>query len=125
MCTHILSFEGDGEIVSYADRQQAVLALQEKNKQQKKEPKVQSKPQSKPQSKKKKLSYREQQELKGLPDAIEEAEAEQERITELLNDPESYKDPSFDAKHWSKQLEQQESKILKLYDRWEELSERS
>ena len=123
--THILSFEGSGEIVAYADRQQAVQALQEKHKQQKKETKPQRVSQPKPEPKKKKLSYREQQELKGLPEAIEEAEAEQERITELLNDPDSYKDPSFDAKHWSVQLERQEMKILEMYDRWEELSERS
>ena len=125
VATHILSFEGEGKIVSYADRQQAILALQEKSKQQRKETKPQPKPQPKPEPKKKKLSYREQQELKGLPEAIETAEEEQERITEILNDPESYKDPSFDAKHWSQLLESQEEKILEMYDRWEELCERS
>ena len=124
--THILSFEGEGNIVAYADRQQAISALQELKKEEKKEqkPKVLVEAAQK-QPKKKKLSYREQQELNGLPEAIEQAEEEQERITALLNDPESYKDSSFDAKKWSLKLEEQETEVLKLYDRWEELAERA
>jgi ATP-binding cassette subfamily F protein uup len=130
--THILSFEGEGQVVSYADRQQAILALKEKKKE-KQSRKIDSSLSKNVDSKfstqsvvKKleKLSYNEKRELDSLPDRIEEAELEQERITELLNNPESYKDSSFDAQHHAKKLEKQEAVVLELYDRWETLAER-
>ena len=127
--THILSFEGDGRIVAYADRMQASRALQEQKQEQRSEsksvpPPVSSKPASVT-NKARKLSYNEQRELELLPERIEIAEEEQERLSTLLNDPESYKDPSFDAALQSRLLEKQEKEIQVLYARWEELADRA
>ena len=64
-------------------------------------------------------------ELEQLPDIIEKEELELARLTDILNNPASYKDPNFDAKACSLLLQQQEEKIASLYLRWEELSEKS
>ncbi len=92
-------------------QQNAPLAQQkpapEKGKQQKERPR--------------KLSFKEERELEGLPERITGLEAEQAQIHSTLADPEFYKNRGADAVQLNARLEAIDSELLAAYARWEEL----
>lgn len=73
-------------------------------------------------SPKRKLSYREKEELDGMEDTILEAEKTADELEALLNDPDFHVNRSAEAPGMILKLEEQRREIHRLYARWEELS---
>ncbi|TNE86418.1 MAG: ABC transporter ATP-binding protein [Deltaproteobacteria bacterium] len=125
VCTQVLAFEGDGKLTLYASRLQALEAAQRRESErraalQAQQATVAAAPA--PRTETRRLSYKEKQELEGLPEAIEAAEEEVAAIEAKLADPATYTDgtdvAALDLAHTEKQ-----SEVERLYARWEELAE--
>lgn len=69
----------------------------------------------------KKLSYKLQRELDGLPAAIEEKEQQLEHVQQQLNDPEFFNQPIEVTEPVMQQAAELEETIMALLERWEEL----
>lgn len=130
VCTGVLAFEADGQVVRYANRQQAEAAAEASR--------LGGSPAAPPTSRvtpaapdraarrSRRLSYREVKELEALPARIEAAEAEQEDINAVLAAPETYQAGSVDkVTALSKRLAGLEAKLETMYARWEALEEHS
>ena len=72
-------------------------------------------------SKAKKLSYKEQRELDGLPDRIAALEAEQKEITELLADGSLFASDNARAVQLSERNAAIDEELMAALERWEEL----
>lgn len=72
-------------------------------------------------SKKKKLSYKEQQELKQLPELIGELEIQQASLTQQIGNPDFYKNAPDKVNKTLDDLKKLESQIAQTYQRWDEL----
>ncbi len=72
-----------------------------------------------------KLSYREQQELKQLPERIEELEAEQQRLTTAVGSADFYKEPGETIRQTLARLDALQGEVLDAYARWNELDSRT
>ncbi|ACD97214.1 ATP-binding cassette domain-containing protein [Trichlorobacter lovleyi] len=68
-----------------------------------------------------KLSFKEERELEGLPERITTLEAEQEQIHSTLADPEFYKNAGPEVARLNSRLEELDAELLAAYGRWEEL----
>ena len=116
--------EGDGEVYEYPGGYDDWLSQRKE-----KEPKIThavTKSQSKNSSKssaKRKLSFKEKEELKRLPGQIQKLEGEQEELYALLADVAFYqKDPKEVARVQARD-ESIVDELLELYQRWEELED--
>jgi ATP-binding cassette subfamily F protein uup len=110
--------DGDGVINQYAGGYDDYL-IQKQDKLNEKKIKIapKIKPKSKPDSKK--LSYKQQQELKQLPNKIEKTEIEIGEIQLQLSDPEFFQQPeSQDALI---RLARLEADLERYYEKWSEL----
>jgi len=125
--TSTISFEGSGVVREYAGGYDDYLSQREKNAQSASAsatPNTTSaakKDADKSQAKPKKLSYKEQRELDGLPDRIAELEAEQEKIQQEMADPGFYQKPPEAIKTVTLRLEEVGEALLEALDRWEQL----
>ena len=122
VATCILSFEGEGEVLRYPGdytsyrelRDQAMRDQRAKEKVAAPSPKA-----KKPKSQKKGLSYKEERELEGLPEAIEIAEAAVAALDAELADPAIYADRGAEVPALiAKQAEARDA-IDELMARWE------
>jgi ATP-binding cassette subfamily F protein uup len=127
VCTAVLAFEGNGHTTTYADRVQSDRAAEERNKPAKKKKKkpAAAAPAPVKRPKQKKLSYKENKELEGLPDAIDVAEQKVQTLEGVLADPATYKDRSAELPALQSELADATTAVEVLYERWESLSERS
>lgn len=73
------------------------------------------------QSEKKKLSFKEQQELKDLPKKIEKFEAEQSQLQTLISASDFYQQAQDKISRTLARLKELESELALMYQRWEEL----
>ncbi|AQT69510.1 ABC transporter ATP-binding protein uup [Anaerohalosphaera lusitana] len=125
--TSTLVFEGGGMVKEYAGgyddwlKQRKPLPQDETSRPAKPE-KKQKKSKPKP-AQKKKLSYREKQELEQLPARIEELESEQAGLHEDMAKPDFYKQDSEKISAVMNRSEKLDSKLAELYERWEQLEE--
>ncbi|GAA5135869.1 ATP-binding cassette domain-containing protein [Alloalcanivorax gelatiniphagus] len=71
-----------------------------------------------------KLTYKEQLELKALPERIESLEAELEQVRNRLADPDLYKGPAEEIADAQRELQTLEQTLNDHYGRWEELDQR-
>ncbi|MCK8515597.1 ATP-binding cassette domain-containing protein [Methylonatrum kenyense] len=69
-----------------------------------------------------KLSYKDQRELDGLPDRIEALEAEQQKLSEQLADPAFYQQDVAEINAVTGRLADLERELDAAFDRWETLS---
>ncbi|MGZ8144166.1 MAG: ATP-binding cassette domain-containing protein [Methylosarcina sp.] len=74
-------------------------------------------------AKKKKLSYKEQQELNQLPERIEQLETRQAELNEQINSSEFYKNDQAAITRKLDELSQTVAKLEQAYQRWNELEE--
>jgi ABC transport system ATP-binding/permease protein len=125
--TSTLVFEGSGHITEYAGGYDDWLIQKPKpDVIQPSEKKVPEKSKQKPkQLKIKKLTFKEKQELKDLPQTIENLESRQKELFETMSDPLFYKMEKKDITRIKSQLEETEKAIEGAYIRWEELGEHS
>lgn len=72
---------------------------------------------------KRRLSYKEQQELASLPTTIETLEAEVALLHEAMADPSFYQQPGDEIAEKRNQLTELESQVAAAYTRWEELEQ--
>jgi ATP-binding cassette subfamily F protein uup len=72
-----------------------------------------------------KLSYKEKQELDGLPTKIERLESQQAELHERMADPDFYKQAPELIVTVNNQLAELESSLAELLQRWEELEART
>ncbi|MFZ2452720.1 MAG: ATP-binding cassette domain-containing protein [Methylovulum miyakonense] len=72
-------------------------------------------------AKKKKLSYKEQQELKEIPGLIDQLETQQAGLTQQIGDPDFYKNPPDKVNKALDDLKKLESQLAQTYQRWDEL----
>jgi len=75
-------------------------------------------------SKPRKLSYKEQRELDGLPDQIAALEAEQASIQGQLADPEAYRKAGANVTALNARVQAIDEALMALLERWEKLSAR-
>jgi ATP-binding cassette subfamily F protein uup len=123
VCNSVLAFEGDGHIQTYASRLQHVAALA-KRKQAPPAPKAAATA-PKPAQQSKKLSYKEQQDLKDLPQKIEVLEKAVEAMNAVLAEPSTYTERRAELPELTAKLADLESQIEGAYANWEALSERA
>lgn len=121
--TSSLVFEGHGKIQEYIGGytdwlQQAKRHVKRDEKNVIKESVITDK-----QVEKKKLSFKEQQELKELPKKIEKLEAEQSKLQELVATSDFYQQAPDKIANTLSRLKELENEILLIYQRWEELEQ--
>ena len=125
--TQVIAAEGDGMwreyVGGYTDwervrpSQSAVIAKA------KGDAKVETK--AEPVAKQKKLSYKEQQELKELPLLIAKLEAEQKAISSQLADPDLYKQKPDEVKRLNDRFAEIDGLLLESLEKWEVIEARS
>lgn len=81
-------------------------------------------PAAAPAAKPRKLSYKEQRELDGLPARIEALEAEQKALGALLADPAAYAERAAEIGPAQQRYAQIDDELLQALERWEELGAR-
>ena len=127
--THCWLFEGEGQVTEfvggYQDMQQQLsyrpapvthkVADQAPAKQEVKTPAPQAA------LARKKLSYKEQQELAALPAQLEQLEQEIEALQEKVNDPDFFSQADNDTQAVLQQLADAEAQLEMAFNRWEEL----
>ena len=123
-CTGILSFDGDGQVVRYASRAQALQARQRRLADAEPPPPrpVKASPSRTPTAG---LNWNERKEKDALPKRIEELETEQAEIAETLANPAVYKGGGNDAAALGARLQEVDAEIEAAYERWEWLESRS
>ncbi len=129
VCTGVLAFHGEGEVVRYADRGQWLAARASRRADAaavQAQAAVAPSPPPKPAggTKAQRLSYKEQRELEALPARIEQLETEQATLEATLGDPATYQRDDLDPKALVARLEAVEVEVLEAYGRWEALEGR-
>jgi ABC transport system ATP-binding/permease protein len=125
--TSTLVFEGNGQVTEYAGGYDDWLIQKPKpDIIQLPEKKVPEKNKQKPrQSKTTKLTFKEKQELKDLPQLIDKFESRQKELYEIMSDPLFYKRDKSEIAQVKSRLEETEKAIENAYNRWEELESRN
>jgi ABC transport system ATP-binding/permease protein len=124
--TSTLVFEGKGQVTEYAGGYDDWLTQRPKSDFiQLSEKKVSEKTKQKPrQIKTQKLTFKEKQELKDLPQIIDKFESRQKELYEVMSDPQFYKMDKNKIARIKSELEEAEKAIADAYSRWEELESR-
>jgi ATP-binding cassette subfamily F protein uup len=119
--TATIALDGKGGVEEYAGGCEDWLEKMSR-------PKEKAKPGPKPKEKteteapkKRKLLNKERQVLKELPKKIEQMEADRDRITASMQEPDYYRNAENDPLGDQQKLEELENKILEAYQVWEEL----
>jgi ABC transport system ATP-binding/permease protein len=130
VCTRVLAFHGDGEVVSYQDRQQyrreverrraAASTPVDPDKHAAREA-HEARKQAKRQDR---LSYAEARELKALPARIEALEDELAELEATLADPATWTERADEAPALAARTQALPDEIEALYTRWETLGEK-
>ncbi|MEE4242902.1 MAG: ABC-F family ATP-binding cassette domain-containing protein, partial [Desulfopila sp.] len=124
VCDRLIGFDGQGGTAYFADYQQWLAHLQGEGKGE--QDPAETKPEKdKVQERKRtgKLSYLDQREFDGMEKKIEEAEKREEQLRCKIASPEIASDSGKLEECW-RQLEQLQSEIEVLYNRWSELEEK-
>ena len=126
ICTHMLVFEEDGQVVQLAGNYDDYLLYRARRAQAEKarranRPAREEAPASKPQPRKRRLTYREKMELEGMEARILEAEEEVARLEAAIQEPGFYEQDHAAVNRVLQRLEQARIATARLYDRWEEL----
>ena len=122
--TSTLVLEGDGQVKEYAggyddwlvQRKPAPIRQTEKPPAKPKKPQPAS-------NDRRRLTYNEKRELESLPERIESLESEQERLHEMMSDPEFYRQDRQRIVETTGELEEVERQLASAYQRWETLEE--
>lgn len=128
ICTGILAFENDGDIYySEGDYDYYIEKRKRRNQEEetskpKQKKDINSETKIKPKlNPRKRLSYRDAQELEQIEQKIINAESEVKRIEGIFTSPDYYEKYAAQTNELNRQLEEAKEKAAKLYERWEEL----
>lgn len=123
VATSTIAFEGEGRVQEYVGgyddwiRQRRAPAVVDK----KPKPTPSPKTPTAATPQKKKLSYKEQQELDQLPERIEALESEQTELQQVVNQPDFYKQDKQTIALTLDKMEQISHQLEQCYARWEQL----
>ena len=129
--TSTLVFEGEGKVGEYAGgyedwkRQGLAAPLRELPKQASAPRAVAAAVAEKRNNKSRRLSYKEQRELEGLPAKIEALEAEQSELQGLMGDGDFYRQPGDKITAAIERLEAVRDELETCYSRWQTLESRA
>jgi ATP-binding cassette subfamily F protein uup len=121
VATSTLVFEGNGRFREY------VGGYDEWVRQKSPEPGMAPEATAKPESarpargRQRKLSYKEERELDGLPQVIEKLEAEQNQLHQKMADPAFYRQTGPEISQVTDRLEELQTQLQTAYSRWEAL----
>ncbi|MCK5581402.1 MAG: ATP-binding cassette domain-containing protein [Candidatus Omnitrophica bacterium] len=121
--TSTIVLKGDGEVGEYAGGYDDWLQQSQNEIKEKELSKDVSRKQKRlgQSDRARRLSYREQRELKDLPALIEKFEARQNEILVIMSEPEFFRKDRKEVEQVKAQLESVEDELLKAYQRWEYL----
>jgi ATP-binding cassette subfamily F protein uup len=122
--TSVFVFEGAGKVSEFVGGYSDWLAYSAQNKPlavNEKKAVVEKKPESAPLAKKKKLSFKEQKELEGLPDLIAQREQMQADLTAQISDAKFYQQSLEVTENVLAQLKAVDEQLQQAYHRWDEL----
>ncbi len=126
--TSTLVFEGGGRIMEYLGGYREWMALRKPKEAEDKPSPEKARPvavaeqtKSGVSKRSKKLSYKEQRELEGLPARIESLEAEQAQLQHLMASADFYRRDKLDITQTLERAETLKSELDEAYDRWEAL----
>lgn len=123
LCTHILVFEEDGNIIQIAGNYTDYLLYRERKQEDEKKTRIKTsviKPVA-PVKPRAGLTYKEKKELESIEDTIQQAEADLEMIQEHVNAPDFYARPHKDTQQVLNALQEAQQQVESLYDRWQYL----
>ncbi len=123
-CTHILSFEQNGEVVLVAGNHDDYLRYARERTEAKAlaQPKPVKERPPKPEAPKgKRLSWKEKQELATIEASIHEAEAEVQRLEDCIHEPKFYEQPYAKVQETLEALDAAKARVEERYTRWAEL----
>ncbi|WP_338758390.1 ATP-binding cassette domain-containing protein [Massilia sp. METH4] len=131
--TQVIVAEGEGQWREYVggytdwERVRATVAAPRPAKAEARQPKQDQAPSvaAPAAARPKKLSFKEQRELDGLPDVIAALEAEQADLNATLADPEFYRKTPAESRRVHERIGTIESELMAALERWQELEERS
>ena len=129
--TSTLVFEGEGKIGEYAGgyedwkRQRLPRPLRELPKHASAPRAIATAVAEKTNNKNRRLSYKEQRELEGLPEKIEALEAEQSELHRLMGDGDFYRQPGDKITAAMERLEAVRDELEACYSRWQTLETRA
>ena len=126
VCDRVLGFAGDGTVAWYADYEQWLEHVQEKDRAAVTPPAAKSRVREAGDGNRKKegrLSYMEQREYDGIEDRITALELDLERLEREMQLPETIADPARLAECWQS-LEDTRNEVDSVYGRWAELEEK-
>ena len=125
VCTDILAFEGEGQVTHsvgnydyYLEKRRRDAAAAARAAA---PPAIATPAPAAPTSKKRKLSFKEQQELGGIEARIHAAEAEVTRIEALLADPDFHRSQGARVGTVMSEMDAARDTATRLFQRWEEL----
>lgn len=125
--TNVLVLDGTGKVQEFVGGYSDWLAYQKQHAPAPEKKPAESVKKEKPapqtNNKKKKLSFKEQQELNNLPQHIEDLETKQTQLTALTNSAEFYKQDQKTVALTLDELTQLATILEQLYARWDELEE--
>ena len=125
VCTGIIAFEGDGQVVYnegdyeyYRDKlaERKALSINRNT-----HPKIKPEKNKTNNIKQNKLTWKEKKELEGIEDAILKTEKEVVEIEAIFADPEFHSKHGEKTSDLTKNLEEAKERTIALYGRWEEL----
>jgi ATP-binding cassette subfamily F protein uup len=119
--TSVFVFEQEGVINEYIGGYAEWFVLDEQRKQQAAKSKPVDTIKNEKAKAKKKLSFKEQKELDTLPNIIDQLEAEQVKLTELISGAEFYKQEQSDINKTLEKVKETEQELEQAYKRWDEL----
>lgn len=130
VCTHLISFEGDGELVLIAGNYDDYLAYREKKAAAEAAATPPKVPVPKlvaerPRPASDRLTWKEKKELEGMHDAIETAESLVLDLEARTASPDFYRSSSDEIRKTLADLEEARRQADTLYSRWEELDSRN
>jgi len=123
--TSTLALEGEGRVNEYVGgyddwlrqsrrKNEALVAVPAKTVEKKEAPRPQP-------VKTRKLTFKEQKELDGLPKRIAELEAEHEKVLATMTDPDFYRKSGPKVSEYTSLLEALKQELAQVYARWQEL----
>lgn len=119
--TATLVLDGKGGVIEYAGGCSGWMGRMTGSTTQKSNPVKQSVSNKQSEPKKRKLLNKEREALENLPAMIEKMEADRNRITQAMQDPDYYRNLENDPMKDQAELERLEVEISKSYEQWEEL----
>jgi ABC transport system ATP-binding/permease protein len=123
VCNLVLGFDGEGNAEYFADYEQWLTMLQERDRAEEVKAPIATKQTSTAKTKPGKLSYMDQREYDQMEATILAAEQRLEELETLMASPEAMADQSRLQRYWQEQQDLQ-AKTEQLYERWDELERR-